>query len=218
VRVDFERNPRVAEHYARGNPMTETVTPPRPQIAIRAVDTGRINPHDVNQQPAVTEISEEASEFARLMVYGLDQPEIIENAEVKAYWPLTMRQAARYLGMRLRRARDICEAPVFVEHYNKLCAEFRRSEKARNIATAVEIRDDEGDNSAATKTVRLKAVGVIEGTEGKGGVNVSVNVDNRQTNTKITAGYVIRLPADMPIEQAQLPQRAEPLTIEGEAE
>jgi hypothetical protein len=58
------------------------------------------------------------------------------------------------------------------------------------------IRDDEGDESAATKTVRLKAIQVIEGSEGKAGVVVNVN---QQTNVAaITPGYVIRLPASRP--------------------
>jgi hypothetical protein len=44
--------------------------------------------------------------------------------------------------------------------------------------------------------VRLKAIGVIEGNEGKGGVVVNVN---QNTNVAtIQPGYVIRLPASKP--------------------
>jgi hypothetical protein len=58
--------------------------------------------------------------------------------------------------------------------------------------TAIEIRDDEADGSAATKTVRLKAIQVIEGNEMPGLV---VNVNTQTNVAAITPGYVIRLPA-----------------------
>jgi hypothetical protein len=48
----------------------------------------------------------------------------------------------------------------------------RKAELARNLATAIAIRDDEGENLAADRTVRLKAIQVIEG---KGGGVVNVN-------------------------------------------
>jgi hypothetical protein len=90
----------------------------------------------------------------------------------------------------------------------------RKAELARNLMTAIEIRDDPGENSAADRTVRLKAIGVIEGTEGKGGVVVNVN---QQTNVAtITPGYVIRLPARSPVtDLPAIEQEREPLTIEG---
>jgi hypothetical protein len=48
----------------------------------------------------------------------------------------------------------------------------RKAELARNLATAIAIRDDEGENLAADRTVRLKAIQVIDG-KGGGGVNVN---------------------------------------------
>jgi hypothetical protein len=67
----------------------------------------------------------------------------------------------------------------------------RKAEEARNLVTAIRIRDDEGGGSAADRTVRLKAIGVIEGASDKASVAVNVN---QQTNN-LVAGYVICLPA-----------------------
>jgi hypothetical protein len=60
--------------------------------------------------------------------------------------------------------------------------------------------------------VRLKAIQVIEGNEGKGGVVVNVN---QQTNVAaITPGYVIRLPAKSVTDLPAIEQEREPLTID----
>ena len=62
----------------------------------------------------------------------------------------------------------------------------RKAELARNLATAIAIRDDEGENLAADRTVRLRAIQVIEGSEGKrGGV---VNVNQMSNVATITPG------------------------------
>jgi hypothetical protein len=57
------------------------------------------------------------------------------------------------------------------------------------LATAIEIRDDDGDGSAAIRTVRLKACQFIEGKPD--GASVTVNV--QQNVAAITPGYVVRL-------------------------
>jgi hypothetical protein len=66
----------------------------------------------------------------------------------------------------------------------------RSAELARNLMTAIEIRDDPGENLAADRTVRLKAIGVIEGKAG-----VVVNVNQQTHVASMMPGYVIRLPA-----------------------
>jgi hypothetical protein len=138
-------------------------------------------------------LTDEEEEIARLMVYGLPHEETILGKVVKADWPLTLEQAARFVGYRLKRARNHLDEQVeFSTLRRELLDGKRRAELARNLMTAIEIRDDPGENSAADRTVRLKAIGVIEGNEVKGGVVVNVN---QQTNVAtITPGYVIRLP------------------------
>jgi hypothetical protein len=71
-------------------------------------------------------------------------------------------------------------------------------------------RAEEGDGSAADRTVRLKAIGVIEGASDKA-PSVTVNVS--QTSNNLVAGYVIRLPASRA--DPAIEQEREPLTIEG---
>jgi hypothetical protein len=87
----------------------------------------------------------------------------------------------------------------------------REAEKSRNLVTAIAIRDDPGENLAADRTVRLKAISVIEGNEGKGGVVVNVNQTSNVAT--ITPGYVIRLPAGTPMPE-RIEPASEPLTIE----
>ena len=115
---------------------------------------------------------------------------------------------AKDCGYRVRRARSyLADLPAFNAYRRQLLKERRESEQARNLATAIAIRDDEGDGSAATKTVQLKACAFIEGPPEKADVTVNVN---QQTNVAaISPGYVIRLPAE----------RTPPLpkVIEGEA-
>jgi hypothetical protein len=130
-------------------------------------------------------------EIARLMVDGLDHDETILGADVPAFWPLTLVQAARSCGYPMKKARNyLGDHPPFNAYRARLLKGRRESEAARNIATAVRIRDDEGDGSAADRTVRLKAIGVIEGPTEKAPA-FTVNV-NQQTNN-LVAGYVIRL-------------------------
>jgi hypothetical protein len=118
-------------------------------------------------------------QIAYLCVHGLPQPKTLE-------------EAAKSVGYRLKRARNYLDAlPAFNAYRRQLLKERRESEEARNLHTAIEIRDDEGDGSAATKTVRLKAINVIEGRDDRASVTVNVS----QTSNVISPGYVIRLPA-----------------------
>jgi hypothetical protein len=142
-----------------------------------------------------------------LMVHGLPSDEVILDTPVKAGWPLTLEQAAKFCGYRLKKARaHLDPSPDFRGYCRKLLEARRESEAARNMAVAVEIRDDVGDGTAATKTVRIKAASFIQGDD-KPGVVVNVNT---QTNvSQITPGYIIRLPAGTPTPPA-------PPMIEGE--
>ena len=159
-------------------------------------------------------LTDEEEEIARLMVYGLPHEEVILGKAVKPNWPLTLEQAAKFVGYRLKRARTHLDPnPQFRGYAGDLLQQRRKAEQSRNLVTAIEIRDDPGENLAADRTVRLKAIGVIEGNEGKGGVVVNVN---QQTNVaSITPGYVIRLPAKSSVtDLPAVEQEREPLTID----
>jgi hypothetical protein len=104
--------------------------------------------------------------------------------------PLTLLEAAKAEGYRLKRARTyLADLPAFNLYRTQLLKARRENEAARNLATAIEIRDDDGDGSAAIRTVRLKACQFIEGKPD--GASVTVNV--QQNVAAITPGYVVRL-------------------------
>jgi hypothetical protein len=121
--------------------------------------------------------------------------------------PLTLMEAAKAEGYRLRRARTyLADLPAFNLYRAQLLKARRENEQARNLATAIEIRDDDGDGSAAIRTVRLKACQFIEGTPD--GASVVVNVSQTSNVAAISPGYVIRLPASRaePAEQLTIDQ------------
>jgi hypothetical protein len=119
------------------------------------------------------------AQIAYLTVYGLPQPRALE-------------QAAKDCGYRIKRARNYLDAlPAFNEYRRRLLKERRESEEARNLATLIQIRDDPGEGKAADRTVQLKAVAAIEGTDKAPAVIVNVS----QANNTLVAGYVVRLRA-----------------------
>jgi|HubBroStandDraft_2_1064218.scaffolds.fasta_scaffold590795_1 hypothetical protein len=119
------------------------------------------------------------AQIAYLCVYGLPKP-------------MTVEEAARAEGYRVKRARNyLADLPQFNAYRRALLKERRESEQARNLATLIQIRDDPGEGRAADRTVQLKAIQVMEGNDK--GPAVTVNVT--QTSNNLVAGYVIRMPA-----------------------
>jgi hypothetical protein len=160
-----------------------------PAEARRAAD----DPFRRRNVPAhlLTALPPKFSAVIDLMIYGTTEAVTIEGVTIAAGMPLTLRQAARQLGVRLRAARAVSDTALFQAAFSRALLSLRRSEGPKNLHTAILIRDDQGDGSAATKTVRLKAIDSIEG-KSSSGTHVQVNVA-QQTN--LTPGYVIRLPA-----------------------
>jgi hypothetical protein len=125
-------------------------------------------------------LTDDEAEIGRLTVFGLPNDETIDGKLVKADWPLTLEQAARFVGYRTKRARSYLDPlPEFGACRRELLEGRRKSEAPRNLATLIEIRDDPGEGFAANRTVRIKAVAAIEGRPD--GASVTVNV-NQQTN------------------------------------
>lgn len=155
------------------------------------------------------------------MTFGLPADEMIDGKLIRANWPLTLEQTARVVGYRCKKARNYLDPlPEFSTYRRQLLEGRRKSEAPRNLQTLIEIRDDPGEGFAADRTVRIKAVAAIEGTD-KAGVVVNVN---QQTNVaSITPGYVIRLPVKAVAAASVIEQRSsvtiehderEPLTID----
>jgi len=154
------------------------------------------------------ELSDDYLRVIELMVYGLDEGGEIDNEWIEAGVPLTLRQAALAGGVRVRQAKEVYETALFKTALNEALLGQRASERPKNLHTAIKIRDDEGDGSAATKTVRLKAIQTIEGTDGRAKVQATVN-----THTNIKPGYVIRFKA--PRAEQSVPDGSEAKAMEG---
>jgi hypothetical protein len=154
-------------------------------------------------------LTDDEAEIARLMTYGLPHEETILGKTIKPDWPLSLEQAAKFVGYRCKKARAYLDNLVeFSTLRRKLLDGRRQAEAGRNLATLIEIRDDPGEGFAADRTVRIKAVAAIEGKSD--GANVVVNV-NQQTNVaNIQPGYVIRL--------GKFSREPEALTIDHESE
>lgn len=155
----------------------------------------------------ITELNDDYLAVVELMTFGLDEPGEIRGEWIEAHVPFTLTQAARAMNLRLRRAREMMrDCKAFQAHLNNALAARRTAERPRNLTTAIAIRDDEGDKSAATKTVRLKAIQSIEGTD-QGGLSVTIHNINSQAN--VQPGYVIRLKSDKP-DSPMIEGKAEP--------
>ncbi len=128
-----------------------------------------------------------AADLIDAMVHGIDRDSVLDGDMVPAGMPLTLKQAALACGVRTRQARELASTTLFKAELNKTEIGFRNSERPRNLHTAIVLRDDEGDGSAATKTVRLKAIAAIEGKPAATTINVSAQQNN------VATGYVIRL-------------------------
>jgi hypothetical protein len=115
--------------------------------------------------------------------------------------PLKLTEAAIMCRVRLRNARELFSYPIFKQALASELNALRESEKARSLATVVEIRDDPGNGKAADRKVRLQAAEMILG-EGEGKKSgTTVNVFNGTQH--ITAGIVIRPPRGMDLSETQ---------------
>jgi hypothetical protein len=161
-------------------------------------------------------LTDDEAEIGRLVTFGLPEDEVIDGKAIKANWPLTLEQAARFVGYRCKKARGYLDPlPEFNAYRRELLEGRRKSEAPRNLATLIQIRDDPGEGFAADRTVRIKAVAAIEGRPD--GASVTVNV-NQQTNVAaITPGYVIKLPASAFPNPPAISDASNVLTIEGDA-
>lgn len=102
---------------------------------------------------------------------------------------MTMEDAAKAAGVRIKRVRNLATHPEFVREYNKRVEILRASERARNIHKAIEVRDDETLKSPAGRKVQLDAAKWLHGEDGDSRVSARVSVD-------LTLGYVIDVTGD----------------------
>jgi hypothetical protein len=130
------------------------------------------------------------------IVKRVDDGEVIEEAEVydrplAPGEPLSAFEAAEFYGVRRRQVRDLLSQPIFASAMAKELQTLKNGEKARSLYTAISLRDDGSDNSAAAKKVRLDAakVFIAEPEDARRPFALTIN------NVQQVAGYVIRLPS-----------------------
>lgn len=157
---------------------------------------------------------DEAEEITDLMVFGLDNPDTIDGRTFEAFEPLPIQAAARYAGIRVKRARASFSDLALRKKYRDKVEALRSGEFVRNLLTAIAIRDTKGDDTAADRTVRLKAIQTIEGNDAK--TSIAVQINNSVTANNVTPGYVVRLQAAKTDDRqsSPAPQRAIPQTID----
>jgi hypothetical protein len=141
-------------------------------------------------------------ELIHAMIVGLDHP--IEDSaigHIPAGVPLDVKQAARAVGMKVRRGRLLLEDPVFRAAFKTAVEAYRESLEPGNLRVGLELRD----NQLQPGKVRLRAAEFLRGPRPVQGVTVNVQQNNGGAPT--LPGYIIRLdgPAAEP----------EPKTIEG---
>ena len=158
---------------------------------------------------------EQLEELAGLMVWGAAEPLTCDGKTYEPWEPLPSWVAGEFMGLRRRRAKTAMTDPAFRKAFAQNLDAMRNGERARNVATAVQIRDDSGDGSAAFATARLKAIATIEGRDGAATVNVHLD-QSQTTNVAVAAGYVIRLPVLSHVDALTAPA-AEPVTIDAVA-
>jgi len=115
---------------------------------------------------------------------------------------LTLIEAADFLGIKRRQARDLFGQALFQKELGRAIQALKDGHKAEAVHKQIEIMRDPGARKAADRKVQLEAAREILG-EGEKRQGTSVNINVGPT---LVPGYVIRLPA-----------KREPPTIEGEA-
>jgi hypothetical protein len=132
--------------------------------------------------------------LAELMMFGLDGPSL-RLPGVNPGRPLSLEEAARALGVKLRNARQIFRTPGFQALYAELRNEVRTGATARALRKVIELVDWQGEGRAADAKICLEAAKTILG-EPEQGVSVNVQVNN-QLGVAFRPGYVICLPAEI---------------------
>lgn len=113
-----------------------------------------------------------AKELLRLMVWGDDRT---------GAGPMSLQQAAAVMGIDVRTARNYFGLPLARSEYNRLLQVLRDGERARNVHRAVQIRDQDGNLTAAVAALKW-----LEPADEARNLNINVGV-------QVSAGYVIDL-------------------------
>jgi hypothetical protein len=182
-----------------------------------AVAGNRLKRADPKKHLAPEKLSALAPEhllMARYQVFGVDSPVRARQLKVGVGEPLSFRDAALAARVRVHRARVLINDPLYRAELARQLRAFRESLAPEAVRTIAAVMEDPGENTAADRTVRIKAATALLGetaSGGGGGTNVQINLGG--DGQRLTAGIVIRMPQSA----KRTPGEADPETLELQA-
>ncbi|NDB68969.1 MAG: hypothetical protein EB015_13370 [Methylocystaceae bacterium] len=141
--------------------------------------------------------------LVELMTLGLTSEEASSYPDLPACEPLTLEQAARVIGLKMKNARFIFASAPFLKAYSANLGAIRNGHKARAVAVLAEVMNTAGDGLASDRAVRIKAASqLLNDGDGRPGSQVNLQINNG--GQVLAPGIVIRLPASAPTTPLEL--------------
>ncbi len=142
------------------------------------------------------ELDERGLRLVDLMTLGLTPEEASGYPELPLSAPLTLDQAARVVGLKLKNARFIFASQPFLKSYSANLAAIRNAHKARAVAVLAEVMNSPGEGLASDRAVRVKAASqLLNDGDSRSGSQVNLQINNG--GPALAPGIVIRLPASV---------------------
>ncbi len=170
------------------------IIPPAPAEAVAGNRLARLDPK-YRAPERLAKLTPQHVLMAQYMVFGISSPVRARQLRVGADVPLDFKTAADAARVRRRAARRAIVDPLFRAELARQLKSFRESLAPEAIRTIAAIMEDAGENSAADRTVRLKASTTLlgENAGSNGGTKVEINLGG--DGQRLVAGVVIRMPA-----------------------
>lgn len=118
----------------------------------------------------------------------MDGEVVLVDRKLEPGEPLQLHEAAMFLNIRHRNARELSGTPIFQAELAREVQRMRESAKPAAMARLIQLRDRVGQGKAADAKVQLAAAQALLGEAAGPKSTVNVNVSN-----SVTPGYVIDL-------------------------
>jgi hypothetical protein len=190
------------------------IKPRPPAEAVAGNRLARIDPKKYLAPEKLTKLAPEHRLMIGYMVHGVSSPVRARQLRCGVDIPLTFLEAADAARVRRRAARRLINDPLFRAELAKEIRGYRESLAPEAVRTIAAIVADPGENTAADRTVRIKAATLLlgENASGGGSTNVQVNLHGGD-GQRLTAGVVVRLPSTT----RQTPGEAALIELQAEA-
>jgi hypothetical protein len=142
----------------------------------------------------LTKLAPEHILMARYQVWGISSPVRARQLRVAVDEPLNFKDAAIAARVRVHRARTLINDSLYRAELARQLRSFRESLAPAAVRTIAAIMEDPAENTAADRTVRLKASTTLLGENASSGSGSQVNINIDNSVRSLTAGIVVRLP------------------------